>query len=115
MASLDDVRRIALGLGGVTQEGMSYRVDGKLIAWPWLERLDPKKARVPNPDVLVVNVASELDKRMLVESNPVVFFTEPHFDGYAAVFIRLAEVDDPLLAKMLADSWTIAKSKRKRR
>ena len=95
MATLDDVRRICLGLEGVTQDGLSYRVDGKLIAWPWLQRLDPKKARVPNPDVLVVRVASEMDKHALIDLDPEVFFTEPHFDGWADVLVRLAEIDNP--------------------
>jgi hypothetical protein len=115
MASQDDVRRIALALADVTQEGLAFRADGKLIAWPWLERLDPKKARVPNPDVLVVRVASELDKHALIDLDPAVFFTEPHFDGWPMVLIRLAEVDEPMLTKCLADSWALAKAKRKRR
>jgi hypothetical protein len=115
MATEDDVRRIALALEGVAQDGLSYRVDGKLVAWPWLERLDPKKARVPNPDVLVVRVASELDKHALIDLDPAVFFTEPHYDGYAAILIRLAEIDEAMLSKLLADSWALAKAKRKRR
>jgi hypothetical protein len=115
MASQDDVRRIALDLAGVTQDGLSYRVDGHLIAWPWLERIDPKKARVPNPDVLVVRVASELDKHALIDLDPAVFFTEPHFDGWPMVLIRLKAIDETLLAKLLADSWALAKAKRKRR
>lgn len=115
MASQDDVGRIALALGDVTQEGLSYRVHGRLIAWPWLERLDPKKARVPNPDVLVVRVASELDKHALIDLDPAVFFTEPHFDGYPMVLIRLKAIEEPLLVKLLADSWELAKAKRKRR
>ena len=115
MASQDDVRRIALGLADVTQEGLSYRVDGQLIAWPWLERLDPKKARVANPDVLVVRVASELDKHALIGLDPDVFFTEAHFDGWPMVLIRLPAIDDALLAKLITDSWTLAKAKRKRR
>jgi hypothetical protein len=115
MASQDDVRRIALALDGVAQDGLSYRVDGKLVAWPWLQRLDPKKARVPSPDVLVVRVASELDKHALIDLDPAVFFTEPHFDGWPMVLIRLAAIDEPMLSKLLADSWALAKAKRKRR
>ena len=115
MASQEDVRRIALGLADVTQDGLSYRVDGKLIAWPWLERLDPKKARVANPDVLVVRVASELDKHALIELEPAVFFTEPHFDGWPMVLIRLKAIEEPLLVKLLADSYALAKAKPKRR
>jgi hypothetical protein len=94
---------------------LSYRVDGHLIAWPWLERIDPKKARVPNPDVLVVRVASELDKHALIDLDPAVFFTEPHFDGWPMVLIRLPAIDEALLTKLLADSWALAKAKRKRR
>ncbi len=115
MATQDDVRRIALGLPDVVAEGSTFRVDGHLVAWPWLERIDPKKARVANPEVLVVRVASELDKHALIDLDPAVFFTETHFDGYAMVLVRLAAIDDALLAKLLADSWTLAKAKRKRR
>ena len=115
MASQDDVRRIALDLPDVTQDGLSYRVDGQLIAWPWLERLDPKKARVANPEVLVVRVASELDKQALIDSDPAVFFTEAHFDGWPMVLVRLEAIEEPLLGKLLADSYGLAKTKRKRR
>jgi hypothetical protein len=115
MATQDDVRRIVLALGDVAQDGLSFRVDGRLIAWPWLQRIDPKKARVANPDVLVVRVASELDKQALIDLDPAVFFTEPHYDGYAAVLINLAAIDEPMLSKLLADSWALAKAKRKRR
>ncbi|HEY8134572.1 MAG TPA: hypothetical protein VIF08_00915 [Candidatus Limnocylindrales bacterium] len=115
MATQGDVRRIALGLPDVVAEGSTFRVDGHLVAWPWLERIDPKKARVANPEVLVVRVASELDKHALIDLDPAVFFTETHFDGYAMVLVRLAAIDDALLAKLLADSWTLAKAKRKRR
>jgi hypothetical protein len=48
---------------------------------------------VANPDVLVVRVASELDKQALIDLDPSAFFTEPHFDGWPMVLIRLAAVD----------------------
>ena len=107
MATLDDVRRIALALPEteVDASGSVFSVDGKKFAWPWLERLDPKRARVPNRDVLVVRIASELDKDALISMTPVVFFTERHYDGYAAIHVRLAEIDDALLAKILEDGW----------
>jgi hypothetical protein len=115
MATQDDVRRVALGLSDVTQEGLSFRVEGHLVAWPWMQRIDPKKARVANPDVLVVRVASELDKQALIDLDPAVFFTEPHYDGYAAILVRLPLIKKPLLAKLLSDSWALAKTKRRRR
>ena len=85
------------------------------MAWPWLERVDPKKARVPNPDVLVVRVANEMDKFALIDLDPGAFFTEPHYDGYAAILIRLRLIKKPLLAKLIADSWALTKAKRNRR
>jgi hypothetical protein len=110
-----DVRRIALGLPDVVEDGTQFRANGRLIAWPWMERIDPKQARVANEEVVVVRVATEMDKHALIEMDPAVFFTEPHYDGYAAVLIRLAAIDEQLLAKLIADSWALATAKRRRR
>ena len=115
MADINDVRRIALALPDVVADGQTLRVNGHLVAWPWMQRIDPKKARVANPDVLVVRVASELDKQALIDLDPAVFFTEPHYDGYAAILVRLPLIKKPLLAKLLSDSWALAKTKRRRR
>jgi hypothetical protein len=114
--TFDDVRRIALALPEAAGDaaGTAFRVDGKLFAWPWLERVDPKRARVPNLDVLVVRVPSELDKDALISMDPAVFFTEPHYDGYAAILIRLAAIDEPMLEKLLTDSWRLRAPKRLR-
>ena len=64
MATQADVRRIALALPGTVQEpgrfAFALPVKDKLrgYAWVWLERLAPKKARVPNPKVLAIRVAN---------------------------------------------------------
>ena len=116
VATLDDVRRIALALPEATVDdsGAVFSVDGKVFAHPWLERLDPKKARVPNLDVLVVRIESEADKEVLIQMDSRVFFTEPHFDGYASIHVRLAEADAPLLERLLADAWRTRAPKRLR-
>lgn len=106
MADRDDVRRIALSLLEATEEsGFSFTVGGKAFAWPWLERVDPKRARVPNPDVMAVRVANELEKQSLLGLDPAIFFTEPHYDGYPAVLVRLPGIDVDLLEKVLTDAW----------
>lgn len=110
MADQDDVRRICSGLTDAVGEGLSYRVNGRQVCWPWMERLDPKKARVASRDVLVVRVASEMDKHALIGMDPDVFFTEPHYDGYAAVLVRLGRVDEALLAKLITDAAAIARA-----
>jgi hypothetical protein len=116
VATFDDVRRIALSLPEAVPDdpGTAFRVDGKLFAWPWRERVDPKKARVPNLEVLVVRVASELDKDALIDMDARVFFTEPHYDGYAAILVRLAAIDDAMLEKLITDSWRLRAPKRLR-
>ena len=106
MASQADVRRIALSLPEA-QEGadFGFSVDGKAFAWLWRERIDPKRARVPNPDVLAVRVANELEKQALLALDANVFFTEPHYNGYPAVLVRISVIEPDLLEEVLTDAW----------
>ncbi len=118
MASPQAVRKIALSLPGVrdqtSQAGQpgerlvfSLEIKGKDkgLAWSWLERTHPKKARVPNRDVLAIRVASLQDKEALLAVDGEKFFTEPHYNGYPAVLVRLAEVSEAELRKLLTDAW----------
>jgi hypothetical protein len=107
VATRDDVRRIVLSMPETTEEPDAFRffVDGKQIAWPWMERLDPKRKRVPNPDVIAVRVADELEKEPLIDMDPEVFFTEPHYTGFPAILVRLPVIELGLLEKVLADAW----------
>lgn len=41
-----------------------------------------------------------------------VFFTEPHYDGYPAVLVRLAAIDADLLETLLNDAWRSRAPKR---
>jgi len=107
VATIGDVQRLALELPGAFEDGPRYLVGGKLFAWPWLERVDPKRARVANLDVYVVRVASEAVKFELAAREPEIFFTEPHYDGYAAVAVRLDAVSVPRLRELLRDSWRL--------
>jgi hypothetical protein len=107
MADQEDVRRIALALPDVTADGsgLGYSVSGKGFAWTYPERVHPKKARLPNPEVLVVRVANEGEKQALLASDPDKFFTTDHYNGYPAVLVRLAAVDPDELAELMTDSW----------
>jgi len=77
----------------------------KGFAWVWLERLEPRKPRVPRPDVLAVRVANLQEKDLMIRMQPTRFFTEPHYNGYPAVLVRLAEVSAGELAELLTDAW----------
>ena len=111
MATQADVRRIALSLPGVEEsEGrfaFAVRVKGKQkgFVWVWMERIHPKKPRVPQPRVLAVRTANLYDKDFLLASSSTKFFTEPHYDGFPAVLVRLAEVSARELRPLITEAW----------
>ena len=111
MATQADVRRIALSLPAAEQLpdrfAFSVRSKGKLkgFAWVWMERVVPKKPRVPNRGVLAVRVANLAEKDRLVAAEPAKFFTEPHYEGFPAVLVRLEAVTVADLKRLLADAW----------
>ena len=111
MATQADVRRIALSLPDTSenQDRFAFSVRNKNkdkgFAWVWLERIHPKKGRVPNPKVLAVRVADEGEKYMLVASDEEKFFTEAHYNGYPAVLIRLPAIRVPELRELITDAW----------
>ena len=111
MTTQADVRRIALALPGAEEEpghfAFGVRRKGKLkgFAWVWLERIVPKKARVPQPKVLAIRVASLMDKEFLLELDAEKFFTEPHYNGYPAVLVRLKAVTVRELRPLITEAW----------
>ena len=112
MATQQDVRRIALSLDGTSEDPESFRfyVGERQFLWLWQERVDPKKARVPNPGVIAVRVADDIRKRMRLAMDPRVFFTEPHYDGYDAVLVRLAAIGRETLREVITESWEVMRS-----
>ena len=111
MATQDDVRRIALSFPGARegkgQFGFSVLDRGKEkgFCWVWLERLHPKKARVPQPRVLAVRTSGLDHKAALIGANPDVYFTEPHYDGFPAILIRLPNITLDELTLILTEGW----------
>ena len=47
------------------------------------------------------------EKELLLASDPEgeKFFTEPHYNGFPAVLVRLAAVDVDELAELVIDAW----------
>ena len=118
MATQADVRKIALSFPGVSQEkpdwfafGVKVKGKSKAFCWVWLERIDPKKARVPNPKVLAIRVANEIEKATLLGADTDKFFTEPHYNGYPAVLVRLTNVTKPELRQLLTQAYRTAAPK----
>ena len=98
MASQADVRRIALSLPATEEApnhfAFSVRNKGKLkgFVWVWMERVAPR-------------VANLFDKDFLLALDPVKFFTEPHYDGFPAVLVRLPAVTARELRPLITEAW----------
>ncbi len=113
MPTQDDVRHIALSLPGAEEarDRFAFFVrDGEKergFAWVWLERVHPKKARIPNPLFLAVRVTNVAQRDMMISAAPRKFFTEPHYNGYPAVLLRLEEVTIDDLEMLLVDGWRL--------
>ena len=111
MATQADVRRIAMSLPhteeGIDRFGFSVLNKGKSkgFAWVWMERVDPKKPRVANPGVLAVRVANNAQKDLIIANDSKKFFTEPHYNGFPAVLVRLGAVTVADLKVLLAEAW----------
>jgi hypothetical protein len=111
MATQADVRRIALSLPETEETenhfAFSVRNKGNLkgFTWVWLERIASKKARVPQPKVIAIRVANLFDKDFLLSLDPEKFFTEPHYDGFPAVLVRLPAVTVRELRPLLTEAW----------
>lgn len=111
MPGQDDVRRIALALPGTSEEpgrfafSVENRGKAKAFAWVWNERVEPKRPRIPNAEVVAIRVAGEEQKQFLIGAMPEVIFTEPHYNGFPAVLVRLPTVELGQLESLLLDGW----------
>ena len=119
MAAWDDVRRIALALPETSERAShgnpAWRVRDKLFVWERPLRpadLHALGSDAPTGAILGARVEHELAKHAMVASDPEVFVTTPHFDGYAAVLIRLEEIALPELEEVITDAWLIQAPKR---
>jgi hypothetical protein len=116
MATWDDIRTIVAGLPETREASdRSWRVRDKAVAWERpLRKADREAlgAAAPEGDILGVRVADVGVKEALLADDPAVYFTTPHFTGYPAVLVRLAEIDVDELHELLRDAWLAQAPKR---
>jgi hypothetical protein len=109
VASWDDVARIVGQLPETAEPTpRTWRVRKKLIAWERPLRKADYEAlgdAAPDGDILGVRVPDEGVKFALIADDPDVYFTTPHFDGYPAVLVRLAEISVPELTELITEAW----------
>lgn len=119
MATWEDVASI-VGELQLTEERSprEWRVGKKLIAWERPLRKSDREALTalgiepPEGDILGVRVADEGVKFALIADEPEVYFTTPHFDGYPAVLVKLAEIDELGLREVIVEAWLTQAPKR---
>lgn len=119
MATWGDVRKIALSFPGAT-EGVAFgsatwTVSKKMFVWERPLRkwdLAALGAKAPKGPVLGVRTADLEMKDVLLASDPKIFFTTPHFDGYPAVLVRLEKIGVKRLRDVIEESWLSRAGKR---
>jgi hypothetical protein len=124
MASWEDVAAIATALPEVDEEPSygerGWKVRKKTFAWDRplrkgeieaLGGFEPEGA-APTGEILAVRVADEEAKQALVSSEPEIYFTTSHFDGYPAVLIRLERIGRPELEELILEAWIARAPKR---
>jgi hypothetical protein len=111
VADQDDVRRIALSLPETSEEegrfafSVANKGKQKGFVWVWMERVVPKKARVPNPEVVAIRVADQEEKELLLTADEGKFFTEPHYNGFPAILVRLPAIEVDELEGLITEGW----------
>lgn len=118
MATWDDVRTIALALPETTESRGGWRIRDKAFAWvrPLRPRdvrdLEARGSEVPAGEIMGLRVRDEGEKRELIASEPEVFFTVPHFDGWPGVLVQLDRIAVEELEEVLTDAWAVRAPRR---
>lgn len=112
VATWGDVARI-VGELALTSEPSphDWRVGKKLLAWERplrpseREALERDGSRPPRGDILGVRVSDEGVKFALIDDEPQIYFTTPHFDGYPAVLVNLTRISVRDLEELITEAW----------
>ena len=112
MATWRDVRRLALALPGssetASRDHAAWIVNDKFFVWERPLRksdLEALGARAPKGPILGVRTSGLEMKEVLLASDPGVYFTTPHFDGYPAVLVRLDKIAVKDLKDVILEAW----------
>ena len=101
MASWADVVDLGGELPGV-EESTWYGTPALKVRGKGICRLKDEDA-----GTLVIKVIDLEDKEALLRSDPEVFFTTPHYDGWPYVLVRLDQIGRDQLAELVEDAWRL--------
>jgi hypothetical protein len=66
----------------------------------------------PTGPILGARVEHVIAKEALLQDDPNVFFTTPHFDGYPAVLVQLDHITVDDLEEVIVEAWLCRAPKR---
>ena len=119
MATWNEVRKVALALPDTTQTlshgQRAWLVRMKFFVWERPLRRSDLKAlgpTAPTGPILGIRTAGLEMKEAMLASNPAIYFTTPHFDGYPAVLARLPKLPVSVLRKVILEAWCARASPR---
>lgn len=106
MVTEAQIRKIALSLPEVLERpshggSPSWRNAKRMFAWIRMA-----------PEALVIWVDSLDAKEILLEHEPEIFFTTPHYDGYPMLLVRLDRVDPRRARALIEESYRLRAPKR---
>jgi hypothetical protein len=87
---------------------MTWTVGDKLFVWERPLRKSDLAAlgdAAPDGPILGARVEHVLAKEAVIASDPEVFFTTPHFDGYPAVLVQLEKIAADDLEEVIVEAW----------
>ena len=101
MATVADLRGISLSLPGAYEQASyngtpSFRTKPRAFA-----------RALEDGERVALWVSDEDEKLALVEADPDVFSTTPHYDGYPIVLVALGAIDKDALRALVTDSWRL--------
>jgi hypothetical protein len=112
VATWDDVAGIALALPETSERlsrgNRQWVVRDKLFVWERPLRTSDLRAlgpAAPDGPILGARVEHLGAKEAVLASDPEVFFTTPHFDGYPAVLARLDRIAPEDLEEVIVEAW----------
>jgi hypothetical protein len=119
VATFDDVARLALAMPEASErtsrDMRQWRVKDKLFVWERPLRRSDLEAlgdAAPEGPILGARVEHLVAKDAMIASDPGVFFTTPHFDGYPAVLVQLDRIAPGDLDEVVVEAWLARAPKR---
>jgi hypothetical protein len=113
VATWEDVRRIVGELPETVEHAskrgvLEWRVADELFVWERPLRRADRDAlgdAAPEGPILAARTPHLVAKEALLADAPEVYFTTPHFDGYAMILVRLDLIETAELEELIVEAW----------